>query len=54
MKNALSEGQGKKSGDDTSYEDKNYVKSNKSSTSNDDLSQKNQPMVGGYFGSIFK
>ena len=51
LKKALAEGQRKGNGDDSSYDDRNYTKSNKSSTS-EECSGKNQ--VGGYFGSIFK
>ena len=50
LKKALAEGQ-RKGKDDSSYDDRNYTKSNKSSTS-EECSGKNQ--VGGYFGSIFK
>lgn len=54
LKGQISDLQSKKSSEDTSYEDKNIVKSNKSTTSNEDCSIKSQPVVGGYFGSIFK
>jgi hypothetical protein len=52
LKAALAEYQSKKSSDDT-YDDKNHTKSNKSTTSNEELPLK-PPPVGGYFGSIFK
>lgn len=54
LKNQLTDLHSKKSSEDTSYEDKNNPKSNKSNTSNEDCSIKSQPVVGGYFGSIFK
>jgi hypothetical protein len=52
LKAALAEYQSKKSSDDT-CDDKNHTKSNKSTTSNEELPLK-PPPVGGYFGSIFK
>ena len=54
LKNAVADLNAKKSSEETSYDDKNMTKSNKSNNSNEECSIKLQPAVGGYFGLIFK
>jgi hypothetical protein len=57
LKCALAEMQTKKNNsEETSYDGKPMSKGNKSSSnnSNEESMGKSQPLVGGYFGSIFK
>ena len=54
LKNSLAEVKEKKSLGDITPEDKNNHKSSKSTNANDNCEPNVQPVVGGYFGSIFK